>query len=71
VPVVAALASPHAAKAQSNTFTLAANWAPTDIDPHGGYDPGSGLVLAGIYESLIRQAPGDGVRLEPWLAESW
>lgn len=63
--------SPHATRAQENTFTLAANWSPTDIDPHGGYDPGSGLVLTGIYESLIRQAPGDGVRIEPWLAEAW
>ncbi len=60
-----------AALAQENTFTLAANWSPTDIDPHGGYDPGSGFVLAGIYEGLIRQRPGNGVQLEPWLAESW
>jgi peptide/nickel transport system substrate-binding protein len=65
------LARSGAARAQSSTFTVAANWSPVDIDPHGGYDPGSGLVLAGIYESLIRQAPGDGVQLEPWLAESW
>ncbi len=69
--VLPALRSAPDARAAESTFTLAANWAPTDIDPHGGYDPGSGLVLTGIYESLIRQAPGDGVRLEPWLAESW
>ena len=58
-------------QSQSSTFTLAANWAPTDIDPHSGYDPGSGFVLAGIYENLIRQRPGPDVQLEPWLAESW
>ncbi len=59
------------ALAQESTFTVAANWSPVDIDPHSGYDPGSGFVLAGIYESLIRQQPGDGVQLAPWLAESW
>jgi peptide/nickel transport system substrate-binding protein len=71
LPLFASTAAPRVVGAQASTFTLAANWTPTDIDPHGGYDPGSGLVLSGIYESLIRQSPGDGVRLEPWLAESW
>jgi peptide/nickel transport system substrate-binding protein len=68
---IPALAGARGARAQANSFTVAANWSPVDIDPHGGYDPGSGLVMAGIYEGLIRQAPGAGVRLEPWLAESW
>jgi peptide/nickel transport system substrate-binding protein len=66
-----AISAPSAALAQENTFTVAANWSPVDIDPHGGYDPGSGLVLSGIYEGLIRQRAGDGVQLEPWLAEAW
>ncbi len=64
-------ASGPAARAADSTFTLAANWAPNDIDPHSGYDPGSGFVLAGIYEGLIRQVGGDGIELEPLLAESW
>ncbi len=67
----AAIGTAPAALAQERTFTLAANWSPVDIDPHGGYDPGSGFVLAGIYEGLIRQRAGDGVQLEPWLAEAW
>ncbi len=67
----AAIGTTPAALAQERTFTLAANWSPVDIDPHGGYDPGSGFVLAGIYEGLIRQRAGDGVQLEPWLAEAW
>lgn len=50
---------------------MASNFAPNDIDPHSGYDPGSSFVLGGVYESLIRQRPGEGVVLEPWLAESW
>jgi peptide/nickel transport system substrate-binding protein len=66
-----ALRSVPRAHAAGSTFTLAANWSPNDIDPHSGYDPGSGFVLAGIYENLIRQRPGAGVQLEPWLAESW
>lgn len=69
--VLATAAAAPAALAQENTFTLAANWSPVDIDPHGGYDPGSGFILAGVYEGLIRQRRGDGVQLEPWLAESW
>lgn len=71
LPALAATGSAWAAQASPGTFTVAANWSPIDIDPHGGYDPGSGFVLAGIYESLIRQKPGAGVQLEPWLAESW
>jgi peptide/nickel transport system substrate-binding protein len=67
----ATIGTAPAALAQDRTFTLAANWSPVDIDPHGGYDPGSGFVLAGVYEGLIRQRAGDGVQLEPWLAESW
>ena len=68
---LAATGSTRAVQAQTNTFTLAANWSPNDIDPHSGYDPDSGFVLAGVDESLIREKPGDGVQLEPWLAESW
>jgi peptide/nickel transport system substrate-binding protein len=50
---------------------VASDWSPSDLDPHGAYDPGSGLILSGVFESLIRQKPGNGTQLEPWLAESW
>jgi peptide/nickel transport system substrate-binding protein len=71
LPVLAATGQARTVRAQSSTFTLAANWSPGDVDPHSGYDPGSGLILAGVYESLIRQVPGETVQFEPWLAESW
>ncbi len=69
--VLPSIGSAPGTRAADSTFTLAANWAASDIDPHSGYDPGSGLVLAGIYESLIRQSSGPGEQLQPWLAESW
>jgi peptide/nickel transport system substrate-binding protein len=53
------------------TLTVAANWAPVDIDPHGAYDVGSGLVISGPFESLIALKPGSSREYVPVLAESW
>ena len=58
-------------RAQDSTLTIAVIWTPIDFDPHSSYDPGSGFVLSGVYESLIRQRRGDGIVLEPALAASW
>jgi peptide/nickel transport system substrate-binding protein len=53
------------------TLTVASNWSPVDIDPHGAHDPGSGLVVSGMYESLIKIRPGTTREYLPALAESW
>jgi peptide/nickel transport system substrate-binding protein len=53
------------------TLTVAANWAPVDLDPHGAYDPGSGLVMTGSFESLIKLESGATNVFVPSLAESW
>lgn len=69
---VAAFGAPAVAvRAQDSTLTIASNWTPADLDPHSGYDPGSGLMLCGIYEGLLRQTGDSGAQLEPCLAESW
>ena len=71
IPALAAAGAVRPARAQATSFTVAANWSPTDLDPHSAYDPGSGFVMAAVYESLVRQQPGAGAQIEPWLAESW
>ena len=53
------------------TFTLVTNRAPSDLDPHSAYDPGSGVALQGPYEGLIRLEPGTTDEYVPVLAESW
>ena len=53
------------------TFTLVTNRTPSDLDPHSAYDAGSGVVLQGPFEGLIRLAPGSADRYEPVLATSW
>src|SRR5690242_2977757 len=40
------------------TLTVATNRAPSDLDPHSAYDAGSGAVLQGPFEGLIRVRPG-------------
>ena len=44
------------------TFTLVTNRTPSDLDPHSAYDAGSGVVLQGPFEGLIRLAPGSADR---------
>ncbi|HET7056165.1 MAG TPA: ABC transporter substrate-binding protein, partial [Thermomicrobiales bacterium] len=55
----------------SSTFTLVTNRTSSDLDPHSAYDPGSGVVLQGPFEGLIRLKPGSVNAYEPVLAESW
>src|SRR3954468_463413 len=38
----------------SGTLTLVTNRAPSDLDPHSAYDAGSGVLLQGPFEGLIR-----------------
>jgi peptide/nickel transport system substrate-binding protein len=55
----------------NHTLTVASNWPVVDLDPHGGYDPGSGQAMTGPFESLIKLRPGTSSEFEPSLAESW
>ena len=47
------------------------NRAPSDLDPHSAYDPGSGIALQGPFEGLIQLQPGTVDTYVPVLAESW
>ncbi len=72
--MAAAVVKTPAAGAQpweGEALTIISNWTPTDLDPHGAYDPGSGLVITGPFEGLIRLAEGASHRFEPALAQSW
>jgi peptide/nickel transport system substrate-binding protein len=53
------------------TLTLVTPRAPSDLDPHSVYDAGSGVLLQGAFEGLIRLKPGTADTYEPVLAESW
>jgi peptide/nickel transport system substrate-binding protein len=54
-----------------STFTLVTNRAPSDLDPHSAYDAGSGTLLQGPFEGLIRLRSGTLDEFVPLLAESW
>ena len=58
-------------QASPSVFTLATNRTPSDLDPHSAYDAGSGVVLQGPFEGLIRLKPGTVDEVVPVLAESW
>jgi peptide/nickel transport system substrate-binding protein len=58
-------------QAPPSVFTLATNRTPSDLDPHSAYDAGSGVVLQGPFEGLIRLKPGTVDEVVPVLAESW
>jgi peptide/nickel transport system substrate-binding protein len=58
-------------QASPTAFTLATNRTPSDLDPHSAYDAGSGVVLQGPFEGLIRLKPGTTDEIAPVLAESW
>jgi ABC-type transport system substrate-binding protein len=64
-------ASAAARHASPATFTLATNRTPSDLDPHSAYDAGSGVVLQGPFEGLIRLKPGTTDEILPVLAASW
>src|SRR5918993_4740849 len=53
------------------TLVLATNRAPSDLDPHSAYDPGSQIVIQGPFEGLIQLRPGTADVIDPVLAESW
>lgn len=55
----------------AQTFTLVTPRTPSDLDPHSAYDAGSGVVLQGAFEGLIRLKPGTADTYVPVLAESW
>ncbi len=54
-----------------STLTLVTPRAPSDLDPHSVYDAGSGVLLQGAFEGLIRVKPGTANAYEPVLAQSW
>jgi ABC-type transport system substrate-binding protein len=54
-----------------DTLTLVTNRTPSDLDPHSAYDAGSGVLLQGPFEGLIRLKPGNADEYLPVLAESW
>lgn len=54
-----------------DTLTLVTNRAPSDLDPHSAYDAGSGVVLQGPFEGLIRLKPGTVDEYIPMLSTSW
>ena len=45
-------------QASPTTLVLATNRAPSDLDPHSAYDPGSGIALQGPFEGLIQLQTG-------------
>jgi ABC-type transport system substrate-binding protein len=47
-----------AAQSSPQSLTIATDQSPSDLDPHSAYDAGSGLVLHGPYEGLIRLQAG-------------
>ena len=55
----------------TTTLVLATNRAPSDLDPHSAYDPGSQIALQGPFEGLIQLRPGTADVIVPVLAESW
>lgn len=64
-------APPVAGQAAPETLTLTTNRAPSDLDPHSAYDAGSGVLLQGPFEGLIRLRSGTVDDYAPLLAESW
>src|SRR5829696_252871 len=55
----------------ARTLTLVTNRAPSDVDPHSAYDAGSGVLLQGPFEGLIRAKANTTDEFMPVLAESW
>jgi peptide/nickel transport system substrate-binding protein len=70
LPLRPALATPSRQESPT-TLTLVTNRTPSDLDPQSAYDAGSGVVLQGPFEGLIRLKPGTTDEVVPVLAESW
>ena len=49
----------------TTTLVLATNRAPSDLDPHSAYDPGSQIALQGPFEGLIQVRPAQPTRSFP------
>lgn len=64
-------ATPRLSDDRARTFVLVTNRTPSDLDPHSAYDAGSGVVLRGLYEGLLRLRPGTADEYVPQLAETW
>jgi peptide/nickel transport system substrate-binding protein len=60
-----------AREASMTTLVLATNRAPSDLDPHSAYDPGSQIALQAPFEGLAQLRPGTSDTIVPVLAESW
>ena len=58
-------------QASTAPLVLATNRAPSDLDPHSAYDPGSQIALGGLFEGLIQVQTGTADTIDPVLAESW
>ena len=58
-------------QASTAPLVLATNRAPSDLDPHSAYDPGSQIALGGLFEGLIQIQTGTADTIDPVLAESW
>ena len=50
---------------------MVTNRTPSDLDPHSAYDAGSGVLLQGPFEGLIRARANTTDEFVPVLAESW
>jgi peptide/nickel transport system substrate-binding protein len=59
------------AKGAPSTLSIVTNRAPSDLDPHSAYDAGSGVLLQGPFEGLIRAKANTTDEFTPVLAESW
>jgi peptide/nickel transport system substrate-binding protein len=69
-PVTRGMRETPAQQAAPTTLVLGTNRAPSDLDPHSAYDPGSQMALQGIFEGLIQVQPGTVAAVFPVLAES-
>jgi peptide/nickel transport system substrate-binding protein len=64
------LATSLAQRAPS-TLSIVTNRAASDLDPHSAYDAGSGVLLQGPFEGLIRAKANTTDEFTPVLAETW
>lgn len=58
-------------QAGPGTLMIATPRTPSELDPHAVYDAGSGVLLQGSFEGLMRLLPGTVDEYVPVLAESW
>ncbi|HZS88833.1 MAG TPA: ABC transporter substrate-binding protein [Chloroflexota bacterium] len=61
----------HAANPGPDTLVIAADGAPTDLDPATSYDGPSALLMRGLYEGLVRMKGASTTQIEGSIATSW